>query len=387
MRSKVWTFGVVIVLLATAGVSTVMATSPGNPGVYTLDADFDQGTLVNVNHNVADQLQLDSEATPFEFIWVAASGRGTIVKIDTGTGVILGEYWSAPQNRPKNPSRTTVDSNGNVWAGNRDEADGGKGSIVHIGLEENGQCVDRNGNGVIDTSTGLGDIKPWPNAGGVDTNGGVTTAEDECIIHYVRTAGTDVRTVAVDGSNRRLGRRVEQPGARAARLQRQRGGRHSVQPGLRRLWRTGGSLTACCGRLRRTNGCCATTRDPRRQLHQPRAVLLRLGRRQRTTTSGIPSGRTISVVKLNAAGGVAWTKPTGGSELPRRCADQRRRCLDRKQWQQHRNSARQRRQSGRRPSPSGTSPTGVAVDRAGKVWVTNLGIEQRHAHRSGDQHC
>ena len=72
-------------------------------------------------------------ATPFEFIWVAASGRGTIVKIDTGSGVILGEYWSAPQNRPQNPSRTTVDSNGNVWAGNRDEAEGGKGSIVQSG--------------------------------------------------------------------------------------------------------------------------------------------------------------------------------------------------------------------------------------------------------------
>ena len=61
--------------------------------------------------------------------------------------------------------------------------------------------MDRNHNGVIDTSTGLGDIMPWPNAGGADTNGGVTTAQDECIIHYVRTAGTSVRTVAVDGSN------------------------------------------------------------------------------------------------------------------------------------------------------------------------------------------
>ena len=41
----------------------------------------------------------------------------------------------------------------------------------------------------------------WSKSGGADTNGGVTTAQDECIIHYVRTAGTNVRTVAVDGSN------------------------------------------------------------------------------------------------------------------------------------------------------------------------------------------
>lgn len=98
-----------IVLLATAGISTVMATPPGNPGVYTLDADFDQGTLVNVNHNAPNdnQLQLDSKATPFEFIWVAASGRGTIIKIDTRTGATLGEYWSAPDGMGRNPSRTT----------------------------------------------------------------------------------------------------------------------------------------------------------------------------------------------------------------------------------------------------------------------------------------
>ena len=56
----------------------------------------------------------------------------------------------------RNPSRTTVDSDGNVWAGNRDEANGGRGSVVHIGLEENGQCVDRNINGTIRSIHGFG---------------------------------------------------------------------------------------------------------------------------------------------------------------------------------------------------------------------------------------
>lgn len=175
----------------------------GNPGVYTLNADFDQGTLVNVNHNdVPDQLQLDSKATPFAFIWVAASDRGTIVKIDTVTGSILGEYWSAPDGRDRNPSRTTVDGNGNVWSANRDEATGNAGSAVKIGLLENGQCVDRNGNGVIDTSTGLGDIKPWPNTGGADDNGGVSTAQDECILIYQRLPNApNARHVSVDANN------------------------------------------------------------------------------------------------------------------------------------------------------------------------------------------
>lgn len=172
----------------------------GNPYTYTVDSDFDAGTLINVDHAIADQLQLLDVGEAFDFIWVAASARGTIIKIDTNTGDILGEYKSAPDGRARNPSRTTVDANGNVWAGNRAEVTP-TGSVIHIGLLENGQCVDRNANGLIDTSTGLGDIRPWLNPGGVDNGGGVSTADDECIIHYVRTAGTAVRTVAVDGAN------------------------------------------------------------------------------------------------------------------------------------------------------------------------------------------
>ena len=169
---------------------------------YTLDADFDEGSaIINVVHSIPDQLQLDQTTSAFPFIWVAASDRGTIVKIDTDTGDILGEYQSAPDGRGTDPSRTTVDKSGNVWSGNRDESSGGKGSVVQVGLEENGQCEDRNTNGVIDTSTGLGDIKPWTNDGGADDNGGVSTAEDECIIKYVRVEGDNIRHVSVDANN------------------------------------------------------------------------------------------------------------------------------------------------------------------------------------------
>jgi streptogramin lyase len=61
--------------------------------------------------------------------------------------------------------------------------------------------VDRDGDGLIKTSRGLGDIRPWTNAAGADTHGGVTTADDECIINYTRVTGTGTRTVAVDANN------------------------------------------------------------------------------------------------------------------------------------------------------------------------------------------
>jgi streptogramin lyase len=160
----------------------------GHSRIYTLDADFDEGAYNNVLHKIADQLQLDDTTTPFNFMWVAVSTKGTIVKIDTETGKVLGEYRSAPSGVPADPSRTTVDKSGNVWATNR-----AGNSVVHIGLVENHQCVDRNGNGRIDTSTGLGDVLPW-------SGGSAESADDECVIHYttVRSSGTRHVSVTVD---------------------------------------------------------------------------------------------------------------------------------------------------------------------------------------------
>jgi streptogramin lyase len=358
-----------IVLLAASSL-LVSATAPGNPGIYTFDDDFDQGTLVNVNHSPnSGQLQLDSEATPFEFIWVAASGRGTIVKIDTVTGAILGEYWSSPDGMGRDPSRTTVDGNGNVWAGNRAEASGGLGSVVHIGLEENGQCVDRNGNNAIDTSTGLGDIKPWPNTGGADTNGGVTTAEDECILHYVRTAGTNVRTVAVDGSNHVW------VGGLTNRVHELLDPNGAVVPGAQFNLGCGGygGLVDAYGVLWSASANDYLLRyDPA----IPGGSCIHLG--QFSYGLGADSGGNVwntqwtynNVVKLSAAGAVLWNKPSGGYGSRGVVLTS-----DENAWiaNSNNNTVTRLDNDGNVLATIGVgwTPTGVAVDRAGKVWVTN----------------
>ncbi|MDM8528025.1 Ig-like domain-containing protein [Anaerolineales bacterium HSG24] len=179
-----------------------MAQAQGGPTnkTFNFPAMASEGELLNVEAS-ADGLVLVTELKTLPFIWIAASGRGTVVKVDTATGEVLGEFRTAPQGMQVNPSRTTVDLNGNAWVGNRNEKGDGKGSVAHLGLKENNQCVDRNGNGVIDTSTGLGDIKAWTNANWVDKNGGVSTAADECIIHYVRTNGVGIRHVSIDENN------------------------------------------------------------------------------------------------------------------------------------------------------------------------------------------
>ncbi|MDD4348975.1 MAG: Ig-like domain-containing protein, partial [Opitutales bacterium] len=163
---------------------------------YTTTEDFSTGVSQNLDSGRVDEIAVSNETREFGSIWIAASGKGTVYRLDTDTGTVIGEYHSAPNGQPKNPSRTTVDYDGGVWVGNRNGS-----SVVHIVTPESGLWVDRNGNGVCDTSTGIGDVRAWSNAGAADTLGGVSTAEDECIVHYVRTSTSGVRHVSVDRFN------------------------------------------------------------------------------------------------------------------------------------------------------------------------------------------
>ncbi len=203
--------------------STAAAPVAGLDVIYTTDAHFDSGELDDVNHDApgGNQLQLNVKQTPFPYVHVAASRRGTVLRIDVASGAVVGEWRTAPEGRGRNPSRTTVDTHGNVWVANRAELDGGKGSVTRIGVIFGGvrvdgdgaanpdgthlkgpfgynTCRDRNGDGLIATSRRLTDIRAWSNAGGVDNDGGVDTAADECITAYTRVVGTETRTVAVD---------------------------------------------------------------------------------------------------------------------------------------------------------------------------------------------
>lgn len=226
MRSRIAAIAAIALLASLSAVSANAAPVPGVNVLYTTDADFDRGTLQDVNHDAPNnnQLQLNKRQTFFPYVNIAASARGTMVRIDVNTGDIVGEWFSAPNGRGRNPSRTTVDRLGNTWLSNRDEAAGGQGSVTRVGVISGGTrvnadgtpnpvgdylqgpfayntCRDRDSDNLIATSRGLGDIRPWTNAGGADNNGGVTTAADECLINYTRVAGTNTRTVAVDANN------------------------------------------------------------------------------------------------------------------------------------------------------------------------------------------
>jgi len=371
------------------GPTRAMASHLSGGHLYTLDADFAQGSSINLVASPSDQLQLDDQSNPFPFIWVAASNRGTVIKIDTQTGAILGEYWTAPQNMAKNPSRTTVDKDGNVWVGNRDEASGNMGSAVHVGLQENGECVDRNGNGVIDTSTGLGDIRGWSNAGNADLSGGVSTADDECIIHFVRTDGVRNRHVSVDANNSVwIAGGAFSDGIRHYH-QFDKNGNSLRSINMANPAQTGepGPVGPCCyGGLVSPDGILWGSTlspsllriDPSKPDGDPDLVrITNLG--MTSYGMGIDSQGNVwvsnigtTVQKVNSAGVVVGTFGlTGGGGRGVAVTP------DDDVWVANSSSASVTRLTNAgvvvATIPVGSSPTGVAVDAAGKVWITNLG--------------
>lgn len=189
-----WQKPALMEVTVTAGKDTTASGAYGR--VYTVNKDFEEGKLVGLeDQTVKDQLQLTKAATTLPFIWVPNSNDGTISKVDTATGAELGRYRTGPGSG--SPSRTTVDLQGNCWVGNRNT-----GTVVKVGLLENGQCVDRNKNGKIDTSSGS-DLLPW--------------GQDECVLLEVSlnkgsevtctvggqcpSNGSGPRGIAIDANN------------------------------------------------------------------------------------------------------------------------------------------------------------------------------------------
>lgn len=106
----------------------------------------------------------------FSYIWIANSPEGTVSKINTFTGVEEGRYRTGADD--PDPSRTSVNQLGDVAVANRN------GGIVKIAAAVD-DCVDTSGDGVIQTSTGAGDILAW--------------GEDECVLwsHSLPATGAD----------------------------------------------------------------------------------------------------------------------------------------------------------------------------------------------------
>jgi len=122
-------------------------------GVGTNDP-FDPETNPSSGVGLDDDgaLVLDSSKTDIPgIIWIANTNEGTVTKVDTDTYQIMGRY----QIGTNDPSRTSVNSRGDAFVGNRSG-----NSLTKISAAGD-DCPDTNGDSAITTSTGFNDVLAW----------------------------------------------------------------------------------------------------------------------------------------------------------------------------------------------------------------------------------
>ena len=295
--------------------------------------------------------------------WVAVSTKGTVVKINTETGQIIGEYFTSPNGQPAiRRVRLSTKRQRLEHEPRRQQRRAHRPGRERPVRRPQRQRRYRD-------STGFNDIRPWTNAGSADTNGGVSTAADECIIHYTRVNSFGTRHVSVTTDNDIWVSGTS--GSRFDLLDGITGASSELNaPWLRRLrWSDRsarrdlvGESDAALGHRKPLNGANGGTgavqpSQLRPLYRQPRQRLEHLVWQQ-------------SIRKFSPDGTLIGSFDQGSP-----CAGLRRRsqrsCLGR--TLAHRSTVGHLKNDGAFVGTItvGSGPTGVAVDGEGKVWATN----------------
>ncbi|UYP45358.1 hypothetical protein NEF87_001643 [Candidatus Lokiarchaeum ossiferum] len=214
-RNKKILFLLVVVGLSPFLVLNAISTASANPGevskTFTFNADFEEGEMVGVEcESIPDQLQLSEETSTFSYLWIANAGEDTLSKWDTETNTEVARYNTWFSTYPDHdawtgasPSRTCVDGEGNCYVANR-HFDGRPTDVMKVLVDE---WIDRNGNGILDTSFDAnfnGEITPDEMQPMLDGNGnGIiedSEIQDERIAWIVRVGNPNGigRSLSID---------------------------------------------------------------------------------------------------------------------------------------------------------------------------------------------
>lgn len=175
---------------------------------------FDTETSESSGIEVDDgDLVLVPETEDDTGVWIANTGESTVSRFDADSGAEVGRYPSVlldgsngaqplsetcvMETNGNCPSRTAIDFVGNCYVANR--GFGHQGTLTKIARNRR-DCIDRNGDGIIQTSTDA------------DGDGHISLddpaeffAEDECVIWTIDIGGTDERpralAIAPDGDD------------------------------------------------------------------------------------------------------------------------------------------------------------------------------------------
>ena len=139
--------GVVGTTTGTTGVETTEGSSTGMPPVCEPGDGMGMG--------MAEK----------SYIFIPSEDLDDVAKVNTQTLVLEARYKIGPGG--ESASRTAVSGDGRFVVVNNRQT--GRSTMLAANVED---CVDKNGNGVIDTSTSPNDVKPW--------------GQDECVLWHIQ---------------------------------------------------------------------------------------------------------------------------------------------------------------------------------------------------------
>jgi len=144
--------------------STGPITSQTDPTPGTLSTTSSPGTDTGDTDSTTGAACQGGMGFDFSYLWIANTDQGSISKINTMTLLEEARYFADPnQNGAASTSRTSVNIDGHfVVVSNR-----GTGWVTKVAASP-ADCVDKNGNGMIETSPNKDTLLPW--------------GEDECVV-------------------------------------------------------------------------------------------------------------------------------------------------------------------------------------------------------------
>ncbi len=151
---------------ATTSTDTTATTSGGTTGQVSASTTDASTTTTDGTTTSDDTTSTSTTGQPCEpgdtngmgdveksYLWVANTDQGSVSKVNTLTLIEEARYRTGPGGGNESPSRTAVSLDGKfVVVNNRGT---GSSAMIAANLED---CVDKNGNGTIETSKNKGDI-------------------------------------------------------------------------------------------------------------------------------------------------------------------------------------------------------------------------------------
>jgi sugar lactone lactonase YvrE len=167
-------------------------TGTGGDGGADTDADGDMDADSDSDGDSDGDTDTSTDtAVESSYIWIANTGEGTLSKIDTREEIEVARYVTSPLGATfeGDPARTSVNRHGDAVVTNRlhptETSLLAPASVTKFAADVE-ECVDRNKNGKIDTSSGPTDVRPW--------------GEDECMLWHTAFDGVHAaRATAWDG--------------------------------------------------------------------------------------------------------------------------------------------------------------------------------------------